>query len=296
MKLGTVLTACDLKQLYYDFIPNFVKAWKFLFPDTDICIVLIADSLPIYLNEYKDYIKIFHPIQGIHTAFQAQCIRLLYPREIIRDEGVLITDMDMIPMNRSYYIDAISGYDNTNFIAYYDFRLPNEMAMCYNIATPSVWKDMFGTDSIENILNLWYDGIIYDGQHGGKGWATDQIILAQKFNCWKGPKIILNGNITRLDRSDSYIFGNVNLLIENIRNNFYSDYHCLRPNSEFSQINNLIVNCLTSPSADLDRNSNAIPSTDKQLVHRLELTGKDFQARERTCQRHRQRQLQRRLK
>lgn len=179
MKLGTVLTACDLNPLYSEFIPIFIKAWKVLFPEIDVIIVLVANEIPNDLEEYSNNIRLSKPIEGIHTSFQAQCIRLLYPRHIEKNEGVLITDMDMLPMNRFYYESPISTLSDDTFISYRDVCLPHEIPMCYNIALPSTWTSVFGSKSDEETLKEWYNPI-YDGMHGGKGWNTDQLILIQK--------------------------------------------------------------------------------------------------------------------
>lgn len=246
MKLGTILTATDLNPLYSEFIPNFIKAWNILFPLADVVIVLIADEIPEELKQYEKNLKLFKPLANIHTAFQAQCIRLLYPRLIERNEGVLITDMDMLPMNRSYYVDAIQNISDDTFVTYRDVCLPTEIAMCYNIATPKVWQEVFGNASTESILQSWYMSTIYDGQHGGKGWGTDQQILLKKFNSWNGPKITLNDSITkfnRLNRHD-YIFNVLEQLENLIKSNHYSDYHCWRPYSQYKKINDFVVDYL----------------------------------------------------
>jgi hypothetical protein len=244
MKIGTVLTACDINPLYSDFIPNFVKSWSILFPEIDIIVVLIADYIPEKLKYYTNNIRLFKPIENIHTAFQAQCIRLIYPQYIERDEGVLITDMDMLPMNRFYYEDAIKNISNDTFICYRDVLLPNELPMCYNIAIPSVWKRMFEGESIEK----WHYGTNYDGNHGGVGWGTDQITLIKKFNEYSGDKIILNDIVTkynRLDRPNSSQFVDKNLLRDKITKRQYSDYHCLRPYLEHKEMNDFIVESLS---------------------------------------------------
>ena len=244
MKLGTVVTATDLNPLYMDFIPIFVKAWTTLFPEIDVVIVLIAHSIPDSLLDYKQYIHINSPIDGINTAFHAQCIRLLYPQYINREQGVLITDMDMIPMNRFYYEDAIKNIPDNVFICYRDVCLPTELPICYNIALPYVWASMFKEESIEK----WYNNTEYDGSHGGIGWNTDQLILIKKFNEHEGSKIILNDNITkynRLDRVFKNQFADRNTLRKQIAAGDYSDYHCLRPHSAHTEINNFIVDSLT---------------------------------------------------
>jgi hypothetical protein len=247
MKVGTILTATDLNPLYSEFIPNFIKAWNILFPHADVVVVLVADNVPDNLKQYEQNLRLFKPIPNIHSAFQAQCIRLLYPRLIERDEGVLITDMDMLPMNRSYYVDHIQNISDDTFITYRDVCLPTEIAMCYNIATPKIWHGVFGNDSIEVILQSWYVSANYDGQHGGQGWGTDQQILLKKFNCWEGPKVTLNDSITkfnRLDRIHPWVFSNKDQLKQIIQSGLYIDYHCLRPYSAYKEINDFVVSCL----------------------------------------------------
>jgi hypothetical protein len=243
MKIGSVLTSTDLNPLYCDFIPIFIKAWNTLFPEIDVVIVLIADSIPDNLINYSSNIRIYKPIENIHTAFQAQCIRLLYPQLIERNEGVLITDMDMLPMNRFYYEDAIKNISDNTFVCYRDVCLPHELPMCYNIALPSVWRTMFQGET----LQAWYYNRNYDGIHGGSGWNTDQLILIKKFNDYKGNKSILNDRITRynrLDRINNWQFENKHSLRTKIYNGEYSDYHCLRPYTDNKQINDFIVESL----------------------------------------------------
>jgi hypothetical protein len=247
MKLGTVLTASDLNPLYCEFIPPFIKVWKKLFPEVDVVVVLVANDIPDALKEYSANIRISKPIEGIHSAFQAQCIRMLYPRHIERDEGVIISDMDMFPMNRSYYENYISSLSDDMFIAYRDVCLPGEIPMCYNIAHPSIWRAVFGEKSDEETLKEWYNPI-YDGKHGGKGWNTDQIILIKKYNEYSGSKRILNDKITgfrRLDRG-SRVFSNMDALKNDISSGVYSDYHCWRPYSAYKDINDSIIQSLNS--------------------------------------------------
>jgi len=247
MKVGTILTATDSNPLYCEFIPSFVKAWKKLIPEADICIVLIAHEIPDAYKPYADHIRLFPPIEGIHTAFQAQCIRLFYPRQIARDEGVLITDMDMLPMRRSYYTDPIANIPNDTFVVYRDVCLPSEIAMCYNIAHPRVWESVFGSASIEDNFRKIYSEVSYDGQHGGSGWATDQIFFAKQFHAWTGPKAVLDDRVTRfcrLDRVLPHQFINRLTLYGAIRGGVYADYHCLRPYSQYKELNDFVVNCL----------------------------------------------------
>jgi hypothetical protein len=144
-------------------------------------------------------------------------------------------------------MDAIKDISDDTFVTYRDVCLPTEIAMCYNIATPKVWEGVFGNASTESILQSWFMSTVYDGNHGGKGWGTDQQILLRKFNSWNGPKITLNDSITkfnRLDRIHSWIFDNPIKLKQDIQSGIYIDYHCLRPYSSFKDTNDFVVSCL----------------------------------------------------
>jgi hypothetical protein len=250
MKVGTILVATDTNPLYCDFIPSFVDAWTKLIPEADICIVMIAHSIPSRFRAYARFIHCLPPIPGVHTAFHAQCIRLLYPRHIARNEGVLITDMDMLPLNRSYYVDSIASIPEDTFVAYRDVCLPREIAMCYAIAHPHVWRGVMGGGTLESILQTWYATSSYSGEHGGVGWETDQVILATKVREWAGPTRILTDAATsfnRLDRlGDPRLFKSRDRLRTLIRQNVFSDYHCLRPYLEYKVINDFIVSCINS--------------------------------------------------
>lgn len=243
MKIGTIVTATNLNPLYSDFIPMFVDAWKRLFPECDVIVLLIANSIPDHLEAYKHSIRLIEPNPKLHSAFHSQCIRLLYPQYIERDEGVLITDMDMIPLNRSYYEDSIRHILQDTFVSYRNNSYPDELYMCYNVAHPSVWKQMFEGETLEK----WYELDFYDGNSGGSGWNIDQRVLTKKFDKHSGNRVILNDKITRyrrLCRSDNRVFQNMNELCSDVRNRMYSDYHCLRPYSDYKEINDKIVSCL----------------------------------------------------
>lgn len=247
MKIGTVVTATDLNPLYSDFIPNFVKAWKAVLPEADVHIVLVADEIPESLKDWSAHLVLSKPIPGIKTAFHAQCIRLLYPRQVARDEGVLITDMDMLPGNRMYYVEGAARGDRDSFVVYRDVCFPGEIAMCYNVAHPKIWTSMFGNDDTDVILRRWYAGTGYDGNHGGVGWGTDQIKFKQIFDQWTGHKVVLNDELsqfTRLDRIHPWNFTNRHQLRNTLLLGYFCDYHCLRPYSEHKDINDFIVSCL----------------------------------------------------
>lgn len=254
MKLDCVLTATNDNPLYLDFIPIFIQTWNKLYPNVDVKIILIAYHIPENLLQYKDNIILFHPIDKVLTSFTAQFIRLLYPCIMDYENGVLITDMDMLPMNRTYYTDHINDYDNDKFIYYrenvcLDFH---QIAMCYNIATPKTWRDIFGIDSLDKIksfiLRTSRTNIIREG-HGNIGWDIDQTILYKNVMDWDksihNHFVRLNDKKTGFKRLDRNTFDINNTLVKkNITNGVYSDYHCYRPMSKYASVNYEIYNLL----------------------------------------------------
>ena len=87
----------------------------------------------------------------------------------------MITDIDILPMNRTYYTEHIKSYNNNKFIYYREnvcFQ-NKQIAMCYNVDIPKVRKNMFGINSLNPKLNS------KEG-NGSLGWCTDQIALFEK--------------------------------------------------------------------------------------------------------------------
>jgi hypothetical protein len=247
MKVSTVVTATDLNPLYCEFIPYFINAWTSLFPAISICVLLIAHEIPASLEAYSDCIHLIEPVAGVHTALQAQCIRLLYPSTVDTKDAVLITDMDMIPLNRKFYTSIANVADDT-FVSYrpHPPGYPNEIYMCYCAATPSVWKAViapYTKGTLQETLEEWNAKVRYNGKHGGSGWNTDQLILCKAYKQYSGPKAMLRDGDTgynRLCRDNSRTINDKDMHTK-IQAGVYSDYHCRRPYSKHKEFNDSIL-------------------------------------------------------
>ena len=121
MKLTDVVVSTNQNRLYLDFVPIFIKAWRTLFPDIRIHILLIAKNIPEDLKKYTDDIVLFRPIEGVSDVFVSQFIRILYPCICEAEGGILTTDMDMIPMNTRYYTKHVCILEDDCFAV---FRSP----------------------------------------------------------------------------------------------------------------------------------------------------------------------------
>jgi hypothetical protein len=252
MKLDCILTAVNENPLYLDFIPIFIKTWKKLYPLVDIKIILISNKIPENLNEYQDYIILFEPIEKISTAFISQYIRLLYPAILNYENGVMITDMDMLPMNRTYYSKNIEAFTDDKFIYLRNVLLEsNQIAMCYNVSTPNIWSEIFNIKTIEDVKNRLierFNNIKYIDGHGNFGWSIDQLDFYNYVTNWNNKTnnfVILNDKNTGYCRLDRSSLKKINeQIINNIKNGKYSDYHCHRPYNNYKILNDTVYESL----------------------------------------------------
>jgi len=258
LQLSCALVACDDNGLYIDFWPYVKKTWNNIV-GIPVKLIFISEEIPeIYKNDSD--IILFKPSwfnKPIHTAFIAQCIRLLYPALMKEyDGGIIISDMDMIPMNKIFYHDNIKTIDKNKFVNYtnYIVVLENEYPMCYNIATCDVWSDIFSVNNVKDIVDTLenlYDSITYTGIPGDIGWNIDQRYLFNKVNYWNKKTnrlILLNGStgFVRLDRGASDITNLSDYKKKLIKDHYFADYHMLRPYNLYKTINDEILDLVLS--------------------------------------------------
>jgi len=254
MRIDCVLTACDLNPLYSDFIPIFIKAWTKLYPRLDIKIILIHPEIPERFRLYARYIICVSPMQGIPTEFVSQYIRLLYPAILSCKGGVLITDIDMMPMNATYYTRSVEHIDQRVFVSYRNpivegVPLSNhkQIPICYCVATPQTWGDIFGVACLDDVVNKLREAY---GLH--LGWCTDQICLYHKVTAWRARTqrfICLTDRQTRHRRLDRTLpplrDGRLTRrMLWLTKKGYYSDYHMCRPYTKFKRINDTIFHFL----------------------------------------------------
>ncbi len=253
MILDCILTACDLNPLYFGFIPIFIKSWKKLIPHIDIKIILIADKIPNQILCYSKYIILFPPIDKVGIPFIALYIRYLYPAILKYRNGVMITDIDMLPMNANYHINCIKKIEDDRFINTRDVCLPHkQLASCYIVATPQTWNELFTINSHQDIItrlkNIWFNTDFNKFIKGPqKGWFKDQIDVynyAMEWNKKTKRFVCLNDKNTGFRRLDRFAFQLNNDIKEKIKKGYYSDYHAYRPYSQYKELNDQIVELL----------------------------------------------------
>lgn len=179
------------------------------------------------MNLLGDVIR-FEPIEGIPTSLQAQVIRLLLPAYFENDVCIL-SDIDMIPLSKSYFVDSIASAPEDSFVIYRDaaygkndYRYP----MCYMAGKGKTYKEIFKIDNVSDIPN-----IIVNWHALNLGWDTDERLLYTYLKDWESDKnkcICLGHGVSkRIDRSSWK--HDAKLLVSG----HYIDAHCPRPYSKY---------------------------------------------------------------
>jgi hypothetical protein len=251
MILDFALTASDLNTNYLDFLPLVIKTWKNIVK-INVKIILISKYIPENLIIYKNNIILFEPIENIPTSFQSQCIRILYP--CILENNIIISDMDLIPLNKTYYVDNIKDFDEDSFVIYRNVLEDiKQYPICFCAANSKIWKEIFNINTEEDIrttLKQWYLQLPENDYKISSpysfGWAMDQLQLFYNVNKWGKNIIKLNdteSGFKRLDRMNiNYIDNNIKKIKYEIKLNIYSDFHLPKPYINYKNILDNIFN------------------------------------------------------
>lgn len=179
MRLDCALVACNENTHYLDFWPVVKKAWWDIVGIPCI-MVYIGEILPDHLKD-DPAVRHFKPIEGWPTATQAQVIRLLYPALLRCEGGVVLSDMDILPLQKEWFVEGFAKAEVDQFVSLRGIDEGNQQIyMCYVGATPIVFSAFFSIKTEDDIRNKFLEfsqHLFADGQHGGQGWCLDQQIL-----------------------------------------------------------------------------------------------------------------------
>lgn len=195
MRLTTVLGCVNGNKNYYMFIPKQLIFWKKY--GIKFIAVFVGDSLPEELIEYKENIILWNHNSNLHSAYVAQNLRIYYPAllDLPDDELLMITDMDMLPMNYTYYKNDLENFNKDDFIYYRHIDRecnPHQIYMCYNAANPQTWSKAFKINSTDDVINKIQENSNnnYDGVPGSTGWFIDQEIMYKNLSTYEHLKVL----------------------------------------------------------------------------------------------------------
>jgi hypothetical protein len=223
-EIDRVIVSTNNDPKYIQFWPLVASLWQEM--GIRPTLALIADENCPIDTSIGDVIR-FDPLPGIEESLQAQVIRLLLPVYFPEDH-CLISDIDMLPVSRSYFVDGAAECPDEAFLVYRDNAegyASKRYPMCYVAAKGSIFNSIFEISSPDEIAVK-----IHEWNEFGLGWNTDELLLYIFAQEWerKGGRIVRLGHQVgpRLDRGNWDINDNT---LKNIAN--YVDCHCPRPYS-----------------------------------------------------------------
>lgn len=203
MKLTTVISSVNNNPNYYKFIPKQILFWEKF--GIKFIALFVGETIPNELIKYTKNIILWNKNLDINTAFVGQNLRMYYTAllKLPDNEMVMITDMDMLPINPHYFTNGLQNFTKNDFIYYRHiyYSNKNEIFMCYNASHPETWAKLFKINSEQDIANALYNS--YPTDYNGTSnehWMTDQHIMYNVLHKYENLKI-LDRPIRRLECS-----------------------------------------------------------------------------------------------
>lgn len=159
MKIDKIILSSDDNPDYLQFSEIVGKAWKKLIPEAKTVLLCISDKN----IEAFDYIKSFHDefvlmpnMAGVPSGNHAMASRLIYASSRTDDETVLLSDLDMLPLNRNFFVESVKNINDDKLVCLGGnaYGVPNKFPICYMVGKTNLFK------SIMNRENNDYTGVL----------------------------------------------------------------------------------------------------------------------------------------
>ena len=140
MNLEYAVVSSNSNPEYLDFWPYVAKAWKNIIGLEPVLIYIDSQEPPSWVHNYGKvyYLK---ALDNWDIAQQSQCIRFWAAR--ILNAPFIISDIDMLPISRDYYIKNAESSEETGIISYSSdiinyrwYRTNPQYPMCYLAGDP----------------------------------------------------------------------------------------------------------------------------------------------------------------
>ena len=230
------VTATDSNPTYLGFIQPWIEHHKKLYPQSEIVIILVSDSIPYYLENYKKYIKLWKPLSNLSTAYQAQVLRILYP-VLLDEKQNILADIDLFLLTDNFInmIDKLGNHDNRciNFgtLSKVECRREKQLPFSYTVLSTRLLKEKCKVSTEEDIKNLLEKEYIKDDSARGYCWFTDQLFLYKKFIDYEHLIKIDRHSGDRVDRD--WFDPNCPRIRNAISNKNIIDFHAPRPYQKY---------------------------------------------------------------
>ena len=260
MKIDKVIMSCDDKRYYLDFWPLVSKVWKLKFNIHPV-LILFGDKKKLNVSEEYGTVVEFNVLKDIPSYLQALWVRYWYP--ITEPETTwAISDIDMFPMSRHYFIDILKNIPDNLFVNTNADK--TFFPSCYNIAKGKVFKEVLelpdnweeSINIVNNIAKTKKDMTMthtpnaihkYEPSTNNEPfhlWGVDEA-----YACSQIAKFADQSRIKRVERPGGFCHRRLDRSSwkpedDKILNEWYNDCHSIRPYSEHKQEIDRVVNLL----------------------------------------------------
>jgi hypothetical protein len=247
MKIDLVIHSSDSNPFYLDFWPLVSKVWHVRFGLRPVLVYIDENhDIPIDTT-YGDVLKM-KPIPDIPLYLQCQWVRFWIPSQF-PDKVCLLSDIDMFPVSRNYFINQIAGVPDTKYIHLNPSH--QYIPVCYHLAKGSTFTRVLALepnweDSIRNLYakNMGHDCFAQEPSNlilkNKLQWGADEEYTTQKIREYpdQGIFVMLPRYHGRLDRS--YWVWSPRQIVQDA----FADAHSIRPYSAHRQEVDKLVKAL----------------------------------------------------
>lgn len=240
MQIKYAIMSSDSNSLYLDFWRYTSRIWKEKFAIEPILIYI--DETDSNIDETYGKVYKMRPVENYPTYIQTLFVRFWFPIHFL-DEVSIITDIDMFPMSKFYFLDQIRTIENDKYVHINPcIESYGMIPTCYHIATGKTYKDVLEMpdpfSSALKMLDQYKNNRFKDKEY----WFTDEMFSTDKINKCKNRVVLIpreggqNGH--RIDRIAWQYDEDL------IKNEYYYDSHCIRPvknNKEVEKLFTLIL-------------------------------------------------------
>jgi hypothetical protein len=256
MKIDKIIVSVDDSHYQY-FWPAIATVCKKVLNITPVLFKLDEEESDFYNDSYG-LVKKIKKVQKFQTSIQGQLLRL-YGTKYFQDEVCLISDIDMMLLNKKYFVDDLKSFSDDSYIIFtsdgydlnrrecrdlFDFEV---YPMCYHAAKGKIFTEILENDGdFEKFLNKvitykipnkkeWYSDEIYLSSminlkynnyeiHKLKRGYQDDFYIPNRIEKYNFPVDYRNNNEMK---SNNLKLGNYDK--EKLKNGYYIDCHCVRP-------------------------------------------------------------------
>jgi FkbM family methyltransferase len=277
MKIDKVIFAVDDNPLYADFWQIQTKLVREILNAEPVLFYITDEDSNFYFDGHGTVKKINkNNCYNTITSFQSQVIRM-YATKYFPDEVCLTADIDMLMLNREYFVDQIKDIDDDSLVIFdsksYDINRPEcqdpshhsheRYPICYNAGKGKTFDKILNTnrefveyvDELKNLRLGWGTDEIYFGRCvNNKNHGVNIIkLIRDKTTPWISDKRIERhnfpitfSNTEEFKLNKTYGSYDVSKLI----NSYYIDAHCPRP---YSDCKNAIDELVSQLSTNVSR-------------------------------------------